>query len=119
MSRLLSRPEEQDPFPETPGEVEAKPEDGSGILDEKITRRQAISRMGGVAAVVVVAAVAGAGGYYYLSQAQSKPGGSTTIAAGTTLVYLGDGEDLGQTAINEVKSETGVGINFTSIDFFT
>ena len=75
---------------------EANTEADNGILDGKITRRQAISRMGGVAAVVVVAAVAGAGGYYLLQQ-QSKPGGSTqTIAPGTTLVYLGDGVDLGR-----------------------
>ncbi|TLY14121.1 MAG: hypothetical protein E6K86_08735 [Thaumarchaeota archaeon] len=115
----MSRPEEQDSLSEPPRVAEANTEADNGILDGKITRRQAISRMGGVAAVVVVAAVAGAGGYYLLQQ-QSKPGGSTqTIAPGTTLVYLGDGVDLGQTAINEFKSETTVGINFTSIDFFT
>ena len=106
--RLLSRPDEQDSLSEIPEEAEAKPEAGSGILDEKITRRQAISRMGGLAAVVVVAAVAGAGGYYLLQQ-QSK----------TTLTYWGDGVDLGQTAINEFNSETGIGIDPTAIDFFT
>jgi spermidine/putrescine-binding protein len=66
----------------------------------------------------VVLAAAGAVSYYVLQQ--SSPGGtSQTVAPGTTLVYLGDGVDLGQTAIDEFKSESTIGINFTSIDFYT
>jgi len=112
----LSRPEE-DSLPETPGEVEAKPEAGSGILDDKITRRQAISRMGGVAAVVVVAAVAGAGGYYYLS---TQGAAQTTTQLAKSLNYLGNDIALGQQAIAEFNKETGgTAISSTSVDFFT
>src|SRR5437667_11958854 len=115
--RLLSRPEEEDSLPENPGEVEGKPEVGGGILDDKITRRQAIGRMGGVAAVVVVAAVAGAGGYYYLS---SQGAAQTTTQLAKSLNYLGNDIALGQQAIAEFNKETGgTAISSTSVDFFT
>ena len=52
---------------------------------------------------------AAAGGAYYLLNSTGT----------TTLVYLGDGVDLGTQAIAEFKNETNIGINASSIDFYT
>lgn len=72
-----------------------------------------------IGGAVVVAAAAGATYYILQSQGGPSPLVSQTVTKGTTLIYLGDGVDLGQQAINEFNSETGIGINFTSIDFYT
>src|SRR5713226_2014938 len=106
---MLRLPQQSEEEKSTSDKVTGDAEKPTGFLDGKITRRQAIGRMGAVAAGVAVAAIAGGAGYYYIS----------TTKPATSLVYLGDGVDLGQTAITQFKSETGIDINFTSIDFFT
>jgi spermidine/putrescine-binding protein len=95
-------------------------DDGNPPAEDLISRRAAISKVGKAAVgggVVIVAGAAGA--YYLLSQGGPSSLVSQTVAAGTTLTYYGDGVDLGQQAIDQFKSTTGIGINASAIDFYT
>jgi len=98
-------------------ELGAAAQSPTGFLDEKITRRQAISRVGAIAAGVAAVAVVGSGAYYYFSTAG---GGQQTTQLAKNLNYLGNDIALGQEAIKEFATETGgTQVASTSVDFFT
>jgi spermidine/putrescine-binding protein len=98
----------------TDNHEEIRPEENINL-----DRRAALSKMAKIAVLggAIVVAAGGGTAAYLLTRPSSSPG--NTVAPGTVLTYWGDGVDLGQAAINEFKAETGIGINATSIDFFT